>query len=322
MERIKKIVVVIAVIGVAAIFINAVKSTGVPHSSANAIVSSNDAKDDSLSLVEDYNVYALKIPAGINFAGERVPVEDPDVRERLDRELLVNTYWQSNGLLLIKRAHKYFPIIEPILKFHGVPDDFKYLAVIESGLTQAVSPAGATGFWQLMKATAKERGLEVNENVDERYHIQKSTEAACVYLKKAKERFGTWTMAAAAYNAGNYGMARQLERQEIEGYYNVLLGEETSRYVFRILAIKEILSDPKAYGFNFDKEDLYTTIPVNEVTVDTAVSSFPKFAKKFGISYKTLKIHNPWLREANLNNASRKEYIIKIPKEGYYPPLK
>ncbi|WP_417360794.1 lytic transglycosylase domain-containing protein [Galbibacter sp.] len=318
MNRIKKVVVVIAVIGVAAIFINAVKSTGVPQTAANA----KEAKVDSLSLVEDYNVYALEIPAGINFAGERVPVEDPDVRERMDRELLVNTYWQSNGLLLIKRAHKYFPIIEPILKFHGVPDDFKYLAVIESGLTQAVSPAGATGFWQLMKATAKERGMEVNDNVDERYHIQKSTEAACVYLKKAKERFGTWTMAAAAYNAGNYGMAKQLERQEIEGYYNVLLGEETSRYVFRILAIKEILSNPKAYGFNFDQDDLYTNIPVNEVTVDTAVSNFPKFAKKFGISYKTLKIHNPWLRDDYLNNASRKEYIIKIPKEGYYPPLK
>jgi len=318
MNRIKKVVVVCAVIGVAAIFINAVKTTSVPLKTVDTATENKD----SLSLVEDYNIYALKIPAGINFAGERVPVEDPDVRERLDRELLVNTYWQSNGMLLIKRAHKYFPIIEPILKYHGVPDDFKYLAVIESGLTQAVSPAGATGFWQLMKATAKERGLEVNDNVDERYHIQKSTEAACVYLKKAKERFGNWTMAAAAYNAGNYGMARQMDRQEIKGYYNVLLGEETGRYVFRILAIKEILSNPEAYGFNFDKEDLYTHIPVNEVTVDTAVSSFPKFAKEFGINYKILKIHNPWLRDDHLNNASRKEYIIKIPKPGYYPPMK
>src|SRR5690606_31428128 len=237
MNGIKKVVVVVAVVVIAAVFINAVKTTDVSPRTVEA----NEVDNDSLSLVEDYNVYAIKIPEGINFAGERVPVEDPDVRERLDRELLVNTYWQSNGLLLIKRAHKYFPIIEPILKYHGVPDDFKYLAVIESGLTQAVSPAGATGFWQIMKATAKERGLEVNANVDERYHIQKSTEAACVYLKKAKDRFGTWTMAAAAYNAGNYGMARQLDRQEIEGYYNVLLGEETSRYVFRILAIKEIL---------------------------------------------------------------------------------
>lgn len=318
MERIKKVVVVFAVVAVAAVFINAVKSSAVQQTTVDV----KKENKDSLSLVEDYNVYALKIPAGINFAGERVPVEDPDVRERLDRELLVNTYWQSNGLLLIKRANKYFPVIEPILKFHGVPDDFKYLAVIESGLTQAVSPAGATGFWQLMKGTAKERGLEVNANVDERYHIQKATEAACVYLKKAKERFGTWTMAAAAYNAGNYGMARQLERQEIEGYYNVLLGEETRRYVFRILALKEILSNPEGYGFNLDPEDMYTHIPVNEVEVDTAVSSFPKFAKKHGINYKILKIHNPWLREDHLNNASGKKYIIKIPKPGYYPPLK
>lgn len=318
MDRIKKVVVVFAVVAVAAVFINAVKSSAVQQTTVDV----KKENKDSLSLVKDYNVYALKIPEGINFAGERVPVEDPDVRERLDRELLVNTYWQSNGLLLIKRANKYFPVIEPILKFHGVPDDFKYLAVIESGLTQAVSPAGATGFWQLMKGTAKERGLEVNANVDERYHIQKATEAACVYLKKAKERFGNWTMAAAAYNAGNYGMARQLERQEIKGYYNVLLGEETRRYVFRILALKEILSNPEGYGFNLDPEDMYTHIPVNEVEVDTAVSSFPKFAKKHGINYKILKIHNPWLREDHLNNASGKKYIIKIPKPGYYPPLK
>lgn len=318
MNRIKKVVVVIAVVAIAAVFINAVNSSTVQQTAVNV----KTEKKDSLSLVGDYNVYALKIPAGINFAGERVPVEDPDVRERLDRELLVNTYWQSNGLLLIKRANKYFPIIEPILKYHGIPDDFKYLAVIESGLTQAVSPAGATGFWQLMKATAKERGLEVNANVDERYHIQKSTEAACEYLKKAKERFGTWTMAAAAYNAGNYGMARQLERQEIEGYYNVLLGDETSRYVFRILAIKEILSNPEGYGFNIDPEDMYTHIPVEEVEVDTAITSFPKFAREYGISYKVLKIHNPWLREAHLNNASGKKYVIKIPKSGIYPPLK
>ncbi|MCM5663804.1 lytic transglycosylase domain-containing protein [Galbibacter mesophilus] len=317
MNRIKTVLILLGVVSISAIFINAVQSTN-PVTVQNSVKEKNK---DSLSLVQDYNVYALKIPDGINFAGERVPVEDPDVKERLDRELLVNTYWQSNGLLLIKRANKYFPIIEPILKAHGVPDDLKYIAVIESGLTQAVSPAGATGFWQLMKGTAREYGLEVNDNVDERYHIKKSTEVACKYLKKAKERFGTWTMAAAAYNAGQYGMAKQLERQEIEGYYNVLLGEETGRYVFRILAIKEILSHPNEYGFNFDEEDLYTHIPVNELPVDTVISDFPKFAKENGITYKTLKIHNPWLRETHLNNASKKQYYIEIPKKGYYPPL-
>ncbi|MCX2678512.1 lytic transglycosylase domain-containing protein [Galbibacter sp. EGI 63066] len=317
MRDIKNILVVVGVAIVSAVFINAVQTT---PSLDNETYKSKDK--DSLSLVNDYNVYAIKTPKNIDFAGERVPVEDPDVKERLDRELLVNTYWQSNGLLLIKRANKYFPIIEPILRYQGVPEDFKYLAVIESGLTQAVSPAGATGFWQLMKGTAREYGLEVNDNVDERYHIQKSTEVACAYLKKAKERFGSWTMAAAAYNAGQYGMAKQLDRQEVDDYYDVLLGEETGRYVFRILALKEILSHPKDYGFNFDQEDLYKHIPVNEVEVDTAVSNFPKFAKQFGVNYKILKIHNPWLRDAHLNNSSRKKYYIEIPKEGYYPLVK
>lgn len=275
-------------------------------------------KEDPISFVKDYNVYALPIPKTIDFAGEPVPLSDPDIYERMDRELLVNTYWQSNGLLLIKRAHKYFPIIEPILKKHGVPEDFKYLAVAESGLEQVVSPAGATGFWQIMKETGKEYGLEINENIDERYHIEKSTEAACEYLKEAKARLGSWTLAAAAYNAGMYGISHQQERQEVTNYYDLLLGSETSRYVFRILALKEILSHPHAYGFNFQEEDLYTLVPTKKVEVDTSVASFPKFARQFDINYKILKIHNPWLREDHLNNDSGKRYLIKIPKEGYY----
>ncbi|WP_417444804.1 transglycosylase SLT domain-containing protein [Joostella sp.] len=317
MKRLKNIIILGGVVAVSAVFINAVQSTNTGQTYDKEVTK----VVDSTSFVNDYNVYALKIPDGINFAGERAPIEDPDVKERMDRELMVNTYWQSNGLLLIKRANKYFPIIEPILKKHGVPDDLKYIAVIESGLTQAVSPAGATGFWQLMKGTAREYGLEVNDNVDERYHIAKATEVACEYLKKAKARFGNWTMAAAAYNAGQFGMAKQLERQDVEDYYDVLLGEETGRYVFRILAIKEILSHPKEYGFNFEEEDLYTNIPVNKVEVDTVVTDFPAFAKKFGINYKILKVHNPWLRDAHLNNASRKKYFIEIPKDGYYPAV-
>lgn len=317
MKRLKNIIILGGVVAVSAVFINAVQSTNTGQTYNKEVAK----VVDSTSFVNDYNVYALKIPDGINFAGERAPIEDPDVKERMDRELMVNTYWQSNGLLLIKRANKYFPIIEPILKKHGVPDDLKYIAVIESGLTQAVSPAGATGFWQLMKGTAREYGLEVNDNVDERYHIAKATEVACEYLKKAKARFGNWTMAAAAYNAGQFGMAKQLERQDVEDYYDVLLGEETGRYVFRILAIKEILSHPKEYGFNFEEEDLYTNIPVNKVEVDTVVTDFPAFAKKFGINYKILKVHNPWLRDAHLNNASRKKYFIEIPKDGYYPAV-
>ena len=269
-------------------------------------------------LFNDYNVYALQIPQNLDFAGESVPVQDPDIHERMDRELLVNTYWQSNGLLMFKRAKKYFPTIEPILAKYGVPDDFKYLAVIESGLTNAVSPAGARGVWQIMKATGRENGLEVNNNVDERYHLEKATEVACKYLKEAKENLGSWTLAAAAYNGGKSGIARRLKEQNVSNYYDLLLGDETGRYVFRIVALKEILSNPDKYGFNFRDKDLYTNIPTFKVEVDTAVTDFSKFAQKFGINYKILKLHNPWLRERNLNNKSRKRYEIEIPKEGYY----
>ena len=270
-------------------------------------------------LVNDYNIYALEMPESINFAGELVPVENPDIYERMDRELLVNTYWQSNGLLMFKRAQKYFPIIEPILEENGVPDDFKYLAVIESGLvTTAKSPAGASGIWQIMKATGRENGLEVNANVDERYNLEKATEVACDYLKKAKNELGSWTAAAAAYNAGNAGISRRLNEQDVTSYYDLLLGEETGRYVFRITALKEILSNPDKYGFNFNKSDLYKPVPTYTIEVDTAVANFSQFAKRFGVNYKILKLHNPWLREKHLNNSSRKSYIIEIPNQGYY----
>ena len=280
----------------------------------------NPATDENLTVKihNDYNVYALPMPDSPSFSGEPVPIENPDIRERLDRELLVNTYWQSNALLLFKRANKYFPIIEPILAEEGIPDDFKYLAVIESGLTNAVSPAGARGFWQIMKATGKEHGLEINQNVDERYHIEKSTRVACQYLKKSKARFGSWTAAAAAYNAGNAGISRRLEKQGVSNYYDLLLNEETGRYLFRIVALKEIMASPKQYGFNFRAQDLYSHIPTYKVAIDTAVTDFVAFSKTYGITYKVLKIHNPWLREPHLNNKSRKQYTIEIPKSGYY----
>ncbi|WP_142783566.1 lytic transglycosylase domain-containing protein [Changchengzhania lutea] len=273
-------------------------------------------------LINDYNVYALQVPDDLSFAGEPVPLGNPDILERMDRELLVNTYWQSNGLLMFKRAKKYFPVIEPILKKHGVPDDFKYLAVIESGLSNAVSPAGARGVWQIMKATGKENGLEVNDNVDERYHLEKATEVACKYLLEAKEGLGSWTLAAAAYNAGNTGVARRLEEQQVNDYYDLLLGEETGRYLFRIVALKEILSNPKTYGFNFREKDLYSNVPTYQVEIDTAVTDFSSLAKSFGINYKILKLHNPWLREPHLNNKSRKVYTLDIPKDGYYTTVK
>ena len=262
---------------------------------------------------ETYNIKALKTPENLTFAGEKVPTDRYDIRERMDRELLVNAYWQSNGLLMMKRANKFFPVIEPLLKKYGIPDDFKYLAVAESGLQNNSSPAGASGFWHFLKTSAREYGLEVNKNVDERYHLELATKVAAAYLKKSKERFGTWTLAAAAYNAGNARIANRLKTQQVDDYYDLLLNSETSRYVFRIVALKEIMSNPKKYGFEFEEEDLYSLPKTRTVEVDTAIVNIASFAKHFGTNYKVLKLHNPWLRENKLNNKSRKLYHIKIP---------
>ena len=267
---------------------------------------------------DTYRVYALKLPASLEFSGEAVPLDKPDIRERLDKELLVNTYWQSNMMLLLKRANKYFPLIEEILKEEGVPEDFKYLAVIESALENVRSPRGAKGFWQIMPSTAKEYGLEVNSNVDERYHIKKSTRVACKYLKKAKKRFGTWTLAAASYNRGMLGIDRLLKKQITDNYYDMLLNRETSRYVFRILAVKEIMSNPQRYGFIYEPQDLYKPIPVRKIGLDTAINNIARFAKEQSINYKIIKIHNPWLIQNHLNNKSRKYYEIEIPEKGNY----
>lgn len=305
MKTIKNILAGLGLLSLSALFIFAVQDA---------------PSDDNLEkkIINDYNVYALNVPDDLNFANEAMPLNDPDVLERMDRELLVNTYWQSNALLIFKRANKYFPIIEPILKKHGIPDDFKYLAVIESGLTNAVSPAGARGVWQIMKATGRENGLEINTNVDERYNLEKATEVACKYLLTAKKRFGTWTLAAASYNAGMAGVAKRLKKQNVTDYYDLLLGEETGRYMFRIVALKEILNNPDKYGFNFRYKDLYNSIPTYRVSVDSAVTDFVKFSEKYGINYKILKLHNPWLREPHLNNKTRKEYFIEIPNDGFY----
>jgi len=263
----------------------------------------------------NYGVYALSLPENIFFAKERVPLEDPEVYERLDKEMLVNTYWQSNGLLVLKRANRFLPEIERILKEEGVPEDFKYLAIVESGLTQVVSPAGATGFWQILKETAIEKKLEVNDYVDERYHIEKSTRAACRYLKEAHGRFGSWTLAAASYNMGMNGLARQLERQRVSDYYSLLLNNETSRYMFRILAVKQIIEDPEYFGFHLRKKDLYNTLSVSKVEIDTSITDLVGFAESYSINYKTLKYFNPWLRETYLKNPLGKKYVILLPKE-------
>ncbi|MDB4167823.1 lytic transglycosylase domain-containing protein [Polaribacter sp.] len=265
------------------------------------------------STSDKYEIQALELPENLNLAGERVPIERQHIRERMDRELLVNTYWQSNGLLLLKRANKYFPILEPLLKEYGLPDDFKYLAVAESALIDETSSVGAAGMWHFMKNTGKEYGLEINQNVDERYHIEKSTKVAAQYLIKAKERFGSWTLAAAAYNAGNYGVSRRLEAQGVTSYYDAFLPNETERYVIRIIALKEVLSNPRKYGFKFEEKDLYTMEKTRTIKVDSAITNIALFAKNFGLNYKELKLHNPWLRQNKLNNRSQKVYEIKIP---------
>ena len=257
--------------------------------------------------------YSLKM----DFSGEEVPTFMADVQERLDKEMITNMNYHTNTTLVIKRANKVFPIIEPILAKYGVPDDFKYLAVIESSLVNAVSPAGARGIWQFMPATAKEKGMEVSDEVDERYHLEKSTEAACKYLLGAKEKFGSWTLAAASYNGGMSGISKKMEEQQVDNYYDLLLTEETSRYVFRILALKEIMSKSDKYGFSIPKEALYYTIPTKKIVVDSSITDLAKFAKIQGVNYKILKIHNPWLRDKKLTNTAGKKYEIEIPTSGY-----
>jgi len=261
----------------------------------------------------NYDVFSIDLPRSIEFSGEKISLNENDLKERLDRELLVNVYWQSNMFLMIKRSNKYFPIIQKILKEEGIPDDFKYLAVIESGLQNVRSPKGAKGIWQIMYNTGRELGLEVNSNVDERYNLELSTRAACKYLKKAKEKLGSWTLAAASYNRGISGIRRKLADQQVDNYYDLLLGTETKRYMFRVLAMKMILTDPSNYGYNYNEKDLYKFEKVKNFKVDTAITNLARFSKQMGINYKILKIHNPWLIQNHLNNKSRKLYNIKIP---------
>jgi membrane-bound lytic murein transglycosylase D len=263
-----------------------------------------------------YKVFSIRIPKNLNFAGEKTPIRDFSVREAMERELVINTYWQSQTLLLHKRANRWFPIIEPILKKNDIPDDFKYIPLIESQLTNAVSAQGATGFWQLVEPTAREYGLEITDDVDERYNVIKSTEAACKYFKEAYKQFNNWTLVAASYNLGMTGVQSQLNRQKASTYYDILLTEETARYVYRILAMKEIISRPKVYGFILRKKDLYPVIPTKKLIIDSTIHNLADFALKQGINYKYLKLFNPWLRTNMLSNASKKKYILELPKNG------
>jgi hypothetical protein len=281
------------------------------------VTSSKPGKEENEAYIkhvnERYRIFSLPLPEKADFCGELAPLEQWDVAEKFDREMLVNTYWHSNTLLSIKRAYRWFPVIEPILKEQGIPDDFKYLALIESGFINATSPSGAVGFWQFLPETATQYGLEVNDEVDERYHVEKSTRAACAYFKDAYARFGTWSLVAASYNMGMGGVQKQADRQGSKDYYQLLLNEETARYVFRILAIKELMNNADKYGFVVRPTDLYTPLNSKTITLSQGVEDFAAYAQQNGINYKTLKLYNPWLRQSYLKNKSNKIYEIKIP---------
>jgi membrane-bound lytic murein transglycosylase D len=309
--NVKRIYVISGILGLTAgalvVLLNSFINNGQPTKEEN--------EHYQKQITEKYRIFSLPLPEKLDFAGESVPMDQLDVRERLDRELLVNTYWHSNTLLCIKRAARWFPVVEPILEANGVPEDFKYLAVIESGFTNVVSPAGASGFWQFMEATGKEFKLEINDQVDERYHVEKATQAACKYLKEAYAKYGSWSMAAASYNMGIGGPIRQMERQQQNAYWDLLLNDETGRYVYRILAMKYIMNNADQYGFVIRPSDLYEPFQYTTVTVDSSITDLATFAKQFSVSYKALKLLNPWLRQSYLKNKERKSYSIKIPKQ-------
>ncbi|MEM9918024.1 MAG: transglycosylase SLT domain-containing protein [Bacteroidota bacterium] len=261
-------------------------------------------------------IHSINLNQTYDFAGEILPMDNFDVRERLDREMLRNAYYHSSTILALKRASRYFPLIEKILAEEGIPDDLKYLAVAESDLMNAISPAGAKGFWQFMKATGREYDLEINSEIDERYHLEKATHAACRYLKRYKEKFGSWTLAAAAYNGGAGRLSREMKAQGGTSYYDLNLNMETARYVFRIVAIKEIMKRPKDFGFDLESTDLYQPLDsYYSVEVEGAVPRWADFAAKYGISYRMLKIYNPWLISSSLTNKQKKKYVIRIPKQ-------
>jgi len=262
------------------------------------------------------NAAAIKLPAKMSFAGEPVPLTIADVRERLDREMHINAYWHTNTIFLLKRANRWLPQISKILKEEGIPDDFKYMPAIEGAFKNDISPKAAVGFWQFRKDAAKEFGLEVNRQVDERYDPLKSTKAACKYLTKAYDKFGNWTLVAASFNRGRAGIIRAMDKQEIDNYYDLMLNEETSRYVFRILAAKEVIEHPKRYGFEVEESQLYNIEPVKYIKITSSVDNWVDWSKAQGINLKLLKRHNPWIQSDNLTVSRGNEYLVAIPLES------
>lgn len=269
--------------------------------------------DPGLESEQNYRIVSFDIPEEVYFAGERVPIELFLTRESLERELIVNTYWHSSTLLNIKRANRWFPVIEPILAQYGVPDDFKYLSMIESNLTNAQSPAGAVGFWQFLKGTANDYDLEISRDVDMRYHVELSTAAACRYLLKSYENFGSWSLVAASFNAGKRRINDFLSDQKADSYFDLLMAEETERYLFRMVALKMIVENPEQYGFFPESARLYPPLNFKLVEIRDDVDSWAAYAMEHNISYKLLKYFNPWLRSDRLRVKRGQIYTIKMP---------
>lgn len=260
-----------------------------------------------------YKWSPAQMPSSMNFAGEKTPLDRWEVEEAFDRELQNNFFRHGNLVYILKLSNRFFPVIEPILKANGVPDDFKYLCVAESSLQNLTSPAQAVGYWQFLKATAIQYGLEVTDEVDERYHIEKSTDAAAKYLKAAYNKFGTWTAAAASYNCGTGGYNSRATHQGSDQYYDLMLPEETNRYIFRILAYKHLMSNAETLGYGIPKKELYKPYNTKKIAVSTSIPDIAVWAKENGTTYKIVKILNPWLRDRKLTNTKGKTYIIQIP---------
>jgi hypothetical protein len=281
----------------------------------NTIYNSNSIDFQEELINKNYKEFKLNIPPDFNFSGEPVPIEDFEVREKIDKEFVRNSFWKSKSTYHIKRALRWFPLIEPILKSHNIPEDFKYVAMVESGFTNTFSPKGAAGFWQLIEPTAKNYGLEVNEFIDERFNIEKSTIAACRFLNDAYKELGSWTLVAAAYNRGINGISRQIEKQGYNNYYNLYLNTETASYIFKILAIKEIISHPEKYGYKH-KFEKGRGLQTKNIQIDSTITDLQKFAQQLQVDYQLLKLLNPWILQNKLPNSDKKLYTIKLPIKG------
>jgi membrane-bound lytic murein transglycosylase D len=280
---------------------------------SGAVLLSSQQEAESPVFSRLYGSYPL--PRQMSFAGEPVPLHIPDVAERMDRELQSNAYFHSNTLLALKRLTRFLPEIEAQLREEGLPEDIKYVALAESLFGNVVSPQGAAGFWQLMPETARGSGIIINDEIDERYHLPKATTAAAGYLKKARDKFGSWTSAAASYNRGMNGLQKAMDTQRVTSFYDLYLNDETYRYVFRILALKEVLENPGRYGFDTTRLQGYQPLPARTLTVTESIDNLPQFALDQGLNYKTLKLYNPWIKAYKLTvSAAIPQYELRLPQ--------